>query len=178
MTTPSPPQTLTTTRLFDISGDPVLHATGPVSGAISLRYGRSDPPAQAWYLRVQFAPTIPDSATTDTAHIMTASINGTPVYGGSAHIWLSPGRRRPRTGTDLPDERPHDLRTDPWSPAPTSINATDTATLHNLYEVILTDWHTPERWAEAQRAHPQPATPQPDPGHNLAAVHTLATPSP
>lgn len=156
--TPSDPQTLATTTLFDVGGDPVLHAAGPVTGAISLRYGCLDQPTTAWFLRVQFAPHIPDTSSADTAHTAVLSIDGITVYGGSAHLWLTPGRRPPRTGTDLPDEIPRDLVTDPWSPAPASLTATATAALHGIYELILTDWHTPQRWAHAQLAHLPPQT--------------------
>ncbi|WP_433678723.1 hypothetical protein [Nocardia sp. CA-119907] len=174
--TPSDPQTLTTTTLFDIGGDPVLHAAGPVTGAISLRYGCLDQPTRAWFLRVQFAPNIPDTNSADTAHTALLSIDGTTVYSGSSHLWLTPGRRPPRNGTDLPDEIPRDLVTDPWSPVPASLPATAAAALHGVYELILTDWHTPQRWASAQLIHlpPQTASGADD---GLAPIHPLSRPS-
>ncbi|MEV0297144.1 hypothetical protein [Nocardia sp. NPDC050710] len=175
--TRSAPQTLSTTTLLDIDGDPVLRAAGPVTGSISLRYGCSDPPTRAWFLRVQLAPTIPDTASGDTAHTAALTIDGTTVYGGSAYLWLSVGRRAPRTGADLPDATPRDLVTDPWSTAPGSLPAAGIAALHGLYDLILTAWHTPQRWSSAQLACPPQTTPSGDnAGDRLAAIHTLSRP--
>src|ERR1700731_78340 len=101
---PSDPQTLTTTNLFDIHGNPVLRADGPVTGSISLGYDcqRSrGAPTGGWFLRVQFAPIIPDGRALNPPRPAVLAIAGTTVYSGFAYLWLTPGRRPPRIGADL-----------------------------------------------------------------------------
>ncbi|MEV0297151.1 ATP-grasp domain-containing protein [Nocardia sp. NPDC050710] len=88
------------------------------------------------------------------------AIAGTTVYSGFAYLWLTSGRRPPRTGTDLLDATPHHLITDPWAPAPTSLASVATGGLHGLYELILTGWHSPHRLRHAQLAHQQTQTRQ------------------
>ncbi|WP_331758080.1 hypothetical protein OG225_42140 (plasmid) [Nocardia sp. NBC_01377] len=174
---PSEPQTLSTTTLFDIRGDPVLRVQGPVTGSISLGYDCLHPPATrnpVWFLHVHLAPTIPDTATTDTAHATVLSLPDTRVYAGSAYLWLTPGRRPPRNGTNPSQTTPHPLVTDPWAHTMTPLPATAAAALHALYVLILTDWHTPQRLHNAQLAHPPPDTTR----VRLATIHTLRSPPP